>query len=805
MFGGVLLAVAIWWPAIGRAAAGFDTSSPVAYFTSVADKFLKAEPDLAANGLSVTNIPLYPTNLYTPAVHRLLQLAANLYDASTNKTADAPLDFDYPSVFRPIFSLATNDGVVCVSISGFVEVATNQDYNLPVFSLPADLSAVTNADPLNINIYSAPWIIGAKKGLPNFNQVSMQSFSDISRRVQIVKPSLSADRTTWHTNIQYIVGISNEIGVQAWNSYLDTYSRPTMIGCIDTVTMYLTNELGVLVTLTTNLGPVGGISVSNWAGYPADQANPTLVSASFQIPVFATPPVLPDAVYHPDGVFSYVAGYAGGIPFDNTTGYPLPQFGLNITNRLCFVMVDSASGRVIDYVQLDGMQAQRQLTAELMATVTNQFYGGNGGVWDTNRIGGTGNIDDPMLGVQYQIQASLQNPPFYCPDQTFRNPITASDWANMLYPPPSFSTVSAAVQKFSDFYNKNTNANNQLTSQVPYTPTRSVSAFYTWQANDPLVHYTLADLTGFGDLAIKGATNYLFTNLVQANIQRANYRYLPWGSYPNLYGGNPLYNTDALLKDQNVTRSDDWNFPAGQLSYHSIGQVHRGTPWQTVYLKSSPVDAAKWQNWTGDTDAADATLMQPTNDWKLVGLLPTLLDSQDPRQLASVNGASWSNLAGGLTVVTNTDPPLYLTMDAASPQAAAIAAGIIRAQSNQPGGLFGNIGQILAAPELTVGSPWVDTNNLQVLTDSDLELIPSQLLGLIRPDSIGSAVSGENGLQWQFTGLDGYWYTIETSADLLHWSALTNLSPTNGIMIFSDPSGTDPHGRYYRSSLSTGP
>src|SRR5581483_10464540 len=253
--------------------------------------------------------------------------------------------------------------------------------------------------------------------------------------------------------------------------------------------------------------------------------------------------------------------------------------------------------------------------------------------------------------------------------------------------------------------------------------------FYTWQANDPLVHYTLADLTGSDDLAIKGATNYLFTNLVQANIQRANYRYLPWGSYPNLYGGNPLYNTDASLKDQNVTRSDDWNFPAGQLSYNTIGQVHRGTPWQTVYLKSSPVGAAKWQNWTGDTDAADATLMQPTNDWKLVGLLPTLLDSQDPRQLASVNGASWSNLAGGLTVVTNTYPPSYLTMDAASPQAAAIAAGIIRAQANQPGGLFGNIGQILAAPELTVGSPWVDPNNVQVLTDSDLELIPSQLLG----------------------------------------------------------------------------
>ena len=27
--------------------------------------------------------------------------------------------------------------------------------------------------------------------------------------------------------------------------------------------------------------------------------------------------------------------------------------------------------------------------------------------------------------------------------------------------------------------------------QAPYTPTRKVSQYYSWQVNDPLVHYTL--------------------------------------------------------------------------------------------------------------------------------------------------------------------------------------------------------------------------------------------------------------------------------------------------------------------------
>jgi len=46
--------------------------SPIGFFTNVAARLLQSQL-----GLSLTNIQLYPTNQYTPSVHRLLQVAAS--------------------------------------------------------------------------------------------------------------------------------------------------------------------------------------------------------------------------------------------------------------------------------------------------------------------------------------------------------------------------------------------------------------------------------------------------------------------------------------------------------------------------------------------------------------------------------------------------------------------------------------------------------------------------------------------------------------------------------------------------------
>src|SRR4051794_27319385 len=77
-------------------AVGLD-ESPTSFFTNLADRLLQSK-----FGVSLTRIEVYPTNYYISSVHRLIQVAANIYDASTNSPDSACTGF--PSVFRPLIS-----------------------------------------------------------------------------------------------------------------------------------------------------------------------------------------------------------------------------------------------------------------------------------------------------------------------------------------------------------------------------------------------------------------------------------------------------------------------------------------------------------------------------------------------------------------------------------------------------------------------------------------------------------------------------------------------------------------------------
>ena len=88
------------------------------------------------------------------------------------------------------------------------------------------------------------------------------------------------------------------------------------------------------------------------------------------------------------------------------------------------------------------------------------------------------------------------------------------------------------------------------------------------------------------------------------------------------------------------------------------------------------------------------------------------------------------------------------------------------------------------------------------MTDAAYEAIPAQLLPLLRPDSVGSATLAGGTLQIQFTGADGYAYTVQTSSNLLNWTSVATNYPTNGYFAFpGTPSPGSPR-RYYRSALN---
>ena len=294
---------------------------------------------------------------------------------------------------------------------------------------------------------------------------------------------------------------------------------------------------------------------------------------------------------------------------------------------------------MIDYVQLDGMNTIRDLTAEL------SYYSNNvAGVWNTNRVGST-SLQVPYDGIINQIGVSSGG-----------IPIGLSDWNNAQLIQTSTQTKNSEIAQFNRVYNKDTSLTN-LSIQVPFTPTRKVSQYFTWQANDPLVHYTLADLTTFPqtnrlDYWVPSVASSLSNSIILPNIGKINERYQPWGGNPNTQGQGDANAFNLAVKDPLVTRSDDWQFPTNKYpTIGWLGRVHRGTPWQTIYLKSSAVNSNAWQIWTGNALTNDAAITQPTNDWKILDLFTTAPNENASRGQLSVNqsdGAAWAAILDGV-------------------------------------------------------------------------------------------------------------------------------------------------------------
>ena len=787
---------------LANAAPILNTESPVGFFTNVASRLLSSELNL-----DLMRIQIYPTNQYTPAVHRLLQVVANIYDASTNRYYDNSLPLTpLPSVFRPFFNKVVTLTATNVYICGFNEVTNINEADLPLswpynLANPSDLATLITTAPNHINVFGVPLIIGAKKGFPNFNEFAMQNAFQLTRKLQVTRPSTNALPNTYSYNQMLILSITNQLGVECWNSYNNGYTRPVNIFVTNYLVMTLTNDEGFSANAVMILS--GSLQIPNatngdWPGYNFYAPNP-----SFQIPLNQSVTVIPNSIYRFNvGGTPYLTANSV-LPYEtnvvmNGTNYPQPHWGLLVTNNIQAVMVDVASGRIIDYLQLSGPDSSRDLSTEILQEYDTGSPSGDQGddLWDTTR-----NNQGVPYGYANQVVVSLG---LYTPgasgtwDQT--NPTLLQNEIDgfrafyhlaLLYPnSPGESQAVALAQ-----------ATNAL--QAPYTPTATAFQHVTWQANDPLVHYIASDLQGAPGNSLDKNFNW------PANLGLLNARYMPWGGNPNVRSSdqNP-YN--FAIKDPLVWSSDGWNFPNGQtLNPDWLGQVHRGTPWQTIFLKATNILAtanglAVWENWTGDLDATDAAAMAPVQDWHLASLLASLLNTNDLRSVPSVNNPdpnAWLVLLNGLTAWTNTLPDQFdaVVISSNSPQASVIANAIQSARMNQPGQFFREVGDILATPQLTEQSPFLNLSS--DINDEAYEIIPSQLLSLLRADSIGSITPVNGQTLVQFTGYDGHAYAIQVSSDLINWVSISTNCPVNGMFGFTNSAAPNANQQFYRSVL----
>jgi len=812
----LLWALGCWLCVTGLAVHGgplVSTESPIGFFTNVANRLLQSQLNLSLN-----RIQLYPTNQYTPSVHRLLQVTANVYDSLTNRTIT---DYPYlPSVFRPAF---TNDSGT-IYITGYAEETGTAVLNAPMrdLQLPEDRAALAPTDM----VYGVPIIIAAKKGYPNFNKFAMQTQVQVTRKLQFHRPGTSNTHPVNELDQMFVVGITNVFGIEAWNSYATSFPRDLRMVVLPDLTVSLTNlETGNLLNPTSwrYVSPVvvTNIAASTWPAY-----NPAHESTSFVLPLtsgtgvpYTNHVVLTNAAYSASlDMFVPLTGIFERTP--GTSNLYVPHWQLNVRTRLRFTLIDTSvsPNRIVDYVNLDSTESLLDITDALMHDASGIYScdpqsttytpsASIGGMWCTNRAGGSTDNSVPTFGVMNQIEASLGH--------------TSPDWNYSRNDFPAGITKDQAiaffVAQFTPGYLRSSN-----TFAAPFQPFRNIYIVTEWEANDPLVHYMISDLKNVQ------RTNSYYLDIPDTKLANLlghiNRRYEPWGGNPKLGAVNvPAY--DLTLKDpvlRGYGRSDDWDFPTNNSpNLGWLGRVHRGTPWQTLYLKAPGTSLSNWMTWTGNTQLLtnwngtegltyDAFFTQPTNDWRLAGLLVSLLTTNAPRTLPSVNqpsAAAWCGLLDGMTVLTNTAPDqlTQVIMSSNSPQAATIAAALNAMRSSQPGQRFNNPSDILAAPELSTASPWLDLSSPSQLdwglTDEAFEAIPCQLLPLLRPDSIGSISQSGGALQVQFSGADGYAYAVQSSSNLLSWTPVSTNHPANGFFNFADTLPPGSPRRYYRSLL----
>ncbi len=900
--------------------------TPLNWFTNAADRLLLTEftnglpivrsPEIArsvarnARNFAPYGFPVHGTvrlengtltnYVYDAQVHRLLQLAANIYDY-----ANAPANHDLnasagvgtnnfrlqaPHVFRPRFYVDERSP----------EVLRIGDYELVENALAVEQRWLTPEQALNvvranhqgipgsvtpstdINVLGIPWVVGAKKGLPNFNEGFWQAAVQLTRRLIITKPTsgavlpdgqlpfTGANGRGFQTLAQYRLTLNNTFGTEALNSYDFSYPVPVRVRVWQTnrYVLYSENPNGTLTAISTAPLPsaIGLVTTRDlpagaWKAGEVVGVRTNLVSDFLLLPPVGRP--------------SWTLERPTTFLLTNVAAFSdvryLPALTLAVTNHLVFEVTTTTSPRrVLDVVSMQSVIYETNIT---------RYLGGQGGpnaitvggvsgdqrpggemsrFWLTNRLAAGG-----TMGVTNQLAMSLGR-------------FAGQGRYDLLWRDARGAGVRLQDRNFSidglNFFLYQTNRTGFTSGrdtelrrqfggtavQVGFNPSPQIVFTDRRMANDPLVHYHKEDLLpgytavalaapGFpgayaaeverngtrmlqdgsvwplnwqtngvrwinyvaGPVGFRVASdwpNTLTTNFwtdqivsspTTASIPIPPRRYQvassPWGRVPRLgvtaTGPNDFARRNLAIKDPQIYSSDNWRFliqstnaPAGleHASYPNIGwlgRVHRGTPWQTAYLKSEVADLRQqnglvgapwmalffgemndWASWSGNANT------HPVNDWKLMDLFTTAINDNAALGLMAVNQtnlAAWAAVLSGVPVLDNrttANDPKSLILRPDSAEVAQIISGytnnnvvipglmsVLRttnalatgfaAQPIAPGGTFTNLGSVLSVPTLSDRAPFVvaDAGAVNV-TDEVVERLPQQIFSLLRAD-----------------------------------------------------------------------
>ncbi|MGI8964815.1 MAG: hypothetical protein ACR2H1_01870 [Limisphaerales bacterium] len=676
------------------------------FFTNAAQRLIETQLDkrnptnwifdgfFVGTNFAITNIQLFPTNYYTPALHRLLQVAANIYDATTNETS-------FPSIFRPIFERTSTN----IYIAGFTN-GSDPNINLltPNFFKNTNLWKSLNQLALGRytdNVYGQPVVVGVKKKLPSFHKFVVQTHVRAERKLQFRRPNTNSPPN--ETNQMIAIGITNVFGFSAWNSYTNAYTNRA-------ANLLLTAEIECEMILTNETGAIV------WP-YPTNR--PFKTNFTFAPPATNRWPGTNYVPFLTNVLFLTNSIYTNGNPhfriltdnpvFERNVGYPDTKLVLLATNSVRYFLNDGTN--TIDFVNLGNLTTHMDIMTNLVGELSGfpaAEASGDGSYWITNRVGGSTSPLVPTKGVLNQILTNMTS---------------------------TTLLTKAERDGFNKFLSK-TNTS-ELIHNAPFAPVRVFYDTKTFEINDPLVHYMTTDLID------PTATNKIQYRTVPEIVLNNSFRYNPWRGK----GGDSdrPQDFDISLKDPLIWNSDSWQFPTNKFpNIGWLGRVHRGTPWQTIYLKSAVAETNAWRKWAGSSGT------HPTNDWRFLEAFTVAPNDNAARGLLSVNQtnlAAWSAGLGAVLVLSNSLPsgglsrftdPQFTAPDIkpASIELTAIVNEINAIRARKPNHQFQSIGEILEATNLTVNSPFLNTANSDqtkyAITDAAYERIPQQIFSLLK-------------------------------------------------------------------------
>ncbi|HEY3863759.1 MAG TPA: hypothetical protein VGO59_17930 [Verrucomicrobiae bacterium] len=814
--------------------------TPIGFFTNAAELLLRSQTFAYSNyfpasslynityaQFGVTNIPIFRTNspgvLYNPAVHRMLQLAANIYDAtvtsnyaSANTTAPS---YRRPSIFRPVFGLVnpgtTNAGINIIGYQPVTIRAVDSFMSRPFYDLPAAYTAMAATGGTNlgglINIWGIPWIVATDKGLPQFYQYSYQNSVLFERKTLFARfggaNGPDTNRPPQYTNQFYCFWVSNNFALDGWNPYPTNFTGAagTSVYISNYVTVQLSNNFNFVYT--TNLAnvvvgaPTGSaLNPFAWKAWGVPGRNPLTDSNGFITFLQTNLTTVGPCYYSPAN--NQLIAFTNGNWFNqfrgadtNQTAWPAYNWTLSVTNRLVYALCDGLvtgspatgpnfEGPLLDFVNLGPFGSSTNL--ELLAS--NKYQGGAIGMSGSRNSNPWATLPGIPLaglpGLLNQIATGAAT------NVVFQNNLAGTNTG------PGTSTSAAA---FGD----------------PFEPGCFIYQDVNYVANDPMVHYTIFDLTNDITSALNDdqvvslpASEILpfppFTGKI-GTINTASYG--PWttnGAAPNSAKDN------MLLIDPMVCGANDWDFPTGKFpSVGRLGRVHRGTPWQSVYFKSdNPSNSAPalWSvlrasPWVTQSERAPETY--PTNDWSLVDLFTTAPNDNAARGLLSVNqtnDAAWAALFAGVIAPSSPTNGVAIqptnVFDLVNVNSAFGSINAWRGMTNanglplHPNGIFQRVGDILGAPALTVNSPFL-TNPATICSDEVVERIPQQTLSLLKVGepqfvifSWGQSLKGLN----PYTGAGpntGIYTNYEITGEVLT-RTVCHVVHTNGLKMVVD-------------------